>query len=48
MGVPFAFASGYGDAARLTESFPDVKVIGKPYAEAQLRAVALLAAAAPQ
>ncbi len=46
MGVPFAFASGYGDTARLAELFPDVKVIGKPYAEAQLRAVALLAAAA--
>lgn len=30
--VPFVFASGYSDVAELKSSFPDVTLVGKPYA----------------
>ncbi|RIV86104.1 GAF domain-containing protein [Aurantiacibacter xanthus] len=30
-GVPFAFATGYGDAGELAEEFPDAPVLTKPY-----------------
>lgn len=31
-GVPFVFASGYTDLQEITEKFPNISVIGKPYA----------------
>ena len=31
-GVPFVFASGYSDLQEITEKFPSVSVVGKPYA----------------
>lgn len=31
-GVPFVFASGYNDLQEITEKFPNVSVVGKPYA----------------
>lgn len=31
-GVPFVFASGYSDLQEITEKFPGVSVVGKPYA----------------
>lgn len=31
-GVPFVFASGYTDLQEITEKFPNVSVVGKPYA----------------
>jgi CheY-like chemotaxis protein len=31
-GVPFVFASGYSDLQEITEKFPGVPVVGKPYA----------------
>lgn len=30
-GVPFVFASGYSDADEIKVSFPDVKLVPKPY-----------------
>ncbi len=30
-GVPFAFASGYGDSARLPDDLSDAINVGKPY-----------------
>lgn len=31
-GVPFVFASGYTDVEEITEKFPEVTFVGKPYA----------------
>ena len=31
MGVPFAFASGYGDRTSLSDKFPDIPFLRKPY-----------------
>jgi hypothetical protein len=36
--VPFAFAVGYGERARLPPRFADKLVIGKPYSESYLLA----------
>jgi len=30
-GVPFVFASGYSDADEITGSFPEVRLVSKPY-----------------
>ena len=30
-GVPFVFASGYSDADEIKASFPDVRLVAKPY-----------------
>lgn len=35
-GVPFVFASGYTDVEELTAAFPDIALIAKPYAGADL------------
>ena len=35
-GVPFAFATGYGDAGEIAEQFPQVPVLTKPYDKDQL------------
>ncbi|WP_235679081.1 response regulator [Aquibium microcysteis] len=35
-GVPFVFATGMTDVGELTDSFPDVPVIGKPYSGDEL------------
>jgi CheY-like chemotaxis protein len=43
-GIPFVFASGYGDREDLTARFPEVSVVAKPYAGNDL--VEALAAAA--
>ncbi|RFC69064.1 MULTISPECIES: HWE histidine kinase domain-containing protein [Mesorhizobium] len=41
-GIPFAFATGYGDAAGHTERFADVPVVRKPYdSESIMNAVAV-------
>jgi len=37
-GIPFIFASGYGDRAVQTSAFSDVPVVTKPYDERDLRA----------
>jgi CheY-like chemotaxis protein len=40
-GVPFIFASGYGEPGETAGNFPDVTVVAKPYAgEELIRAVA--------
>jgi CheY-like chemotaxis protein len=45
-GVPFIFASGYGEPGETAGKFPDVVMIGKPYAgEELIRAVAAAARA---
>jgi DNA-binding NtrC family response regulator len=31
-GVPFVFASGHSDLQEIAEAFPDITVVGKPYA----------------
>ena len=36
-GVPFAFATGYGDASPVAKDFPGVPVVAKPYDEEKLR-----------
>ena len=38
-GVPFAFATGYGDAVSLVKRFPEVTVIQKPYTINDLKAL---------
>jgi DNA-binding response OmpR family regulator len=38
--VPFAFSSGYGDAADLPAQFQDVPVLHKPWVDGQLEQVA--------
>ncbi|WP_268931281.1 response regulator [Mesorhizobium ciceri] len=30
-GIPFVFASGYSDVDEIKASFPDVRLVGKPY-----------------
>ncbi len=35
-GVPFVFASGYTDVGELIAAFPDIALIAKPYAGADL------------
>ncbi|TPL43077.1 response regulator [Mesorhizobium sp. B2-4-6] len=30
-GVPFVFASGYSDSDEIKDSFPDIRLIAKPY-----------------
>lgn len=35
-GVPFVFASGYGDQAQLTDAFADHVVISKPYGRSEI------------
>ncbi len=35
-GVPFVFATGMSDATEITENFPDVPVIAKPYSGDEL------------
>lgn len=30
-GIPFIFATGYGDSARVSIRFPDAPIVGKPY-----------------
>ncbi|WP_137681719.1 HWE histidine kinase domain-containing protein [Aurantiacibacter suaedae] len=49
-GVPFAFATGYGDAGELAEEYPDVPVLTKPYDEDELAAILrqILFATAPE
>src|SRR5262245_21735415 len=43
-GVPFIFASGYGEPDDTAARFPDVLLVGKPYAgEELIRAVATAA-----
>ncbi len=37
MGVPFAFATGYGEGAGLSERFPGLRVVAKPYGADHLR-----------
>lgn len=37
MGISFAFATGYGEGARLTETYPGVPVLSKPYSAEDLR-----------
>jgi light-regulated signal transduction histidine kinase (bacteriophytochrome) len=37
MGISFAFATGYGEGARLTENYPGVPVLSKPYSAEDLR-----------
>ena len=37
-GVPFAFATGYGEGALFLSDYPDAPVINKPYDAGQLRA----------
>lgn len=32
LGLPFVFASGYSDLRSVTQNFPHVTVVGKPYA----------------
>ena len=34
--IPFVFATGLSDAEELSESFPDVPVVGKPYSGDEL------------
>lgn len=34
--IPFAFATGYGDQTSLTQRFPTVPVIQKPYSKADI------------
>ncbi|MCD2174177.1 GAF domain-containing protein [Rhizobium sp. C4] len=46
LGVPFAFASGYGDSARLPDDLSDTINIGKPYDTDAIRS--LLAEIRPQ
>ena len=36
-GVPFAFATGYGEASPVTREFPGVPVVTKPYDVEKLR-----------
>ena len=36
LGVPFAFATGYGEATALAKDFPDARVVTKPYDNAKL------------
>lgn len=43
-GVPFAFASGYGDVTKVTDRFRDVAIVTKPYAIENLRALAIFQA----
>lgn len=38
-GIPFAFASGYGDPNLLSETLRDAPLITKPYTETNLRAI---------
>lgn len=35
-GIPFIFASGYTDLKSIAETFPDVRVVSKPYAGNEL------------
>lgn len=35
-GIPFIFATGYGDLGALRDEFPGVAVVGKPYATAAM------------
>lgn len=39
LGVPFVFATGYGESAALPEEFGDVPVLKKPYASDQVKRV---------
>ena len=39
-GVPFVFASGYGDGADLPEAHANVAVVTKPYSADQVRSIA--------
>lgn len=38
-GIPFALATGYGDAPDLLAHFPDVPLLRKPHSPDQLKAV---------
>ncbi|MEL6914543.1 MAG: HWE histidine kinase domain-containing protein [Pseudomonadota bacterium] len=38
-GVPFAFATGYGEDTALSEQFPDIPVLKKPYGKTDLEAL---------
>lgn len=38
-GIPFAFATGYGDTAQLLEDYPEVEVLTKPYEKAMVAEV---------
>jgi len=38
-GIPFAFATGYGDTSQLLKDYPDVPVLTKPYEKAVLAEV---------
>jgi DNA-binding response OmpR family regulator len=46
--VPFAFSSGFGDAADLPAEFHHVPVLHKPWADGQLEQVALSLFGPPQ
>ena len=35
-GVPFVFATGYGEAARVAQDMPDIPVVQKPYGKANI------------
>ncbi len=43
-GTPFVFASGYTDSEEIRRAFPEVSLIGKPYAGDDLIAAVALAA----
>lgn len=40
-GIPFAFATGYGDTAQLLEDFKEIPVLTKPYDKSSLKEVLL-------
>lgn len=34
--IPFIFATGYADTARISERFPDIPIVAKPYAAQEI------------
>lgn len=38
LGIPFVFATGYGETAALTEKFPNTEIVQKPYDKSAIMA----------